>query len=167
MIYFLIVVTVGGNSSITGPFLASLLLGIADVAGKYYVPELGGFFIYTIMIVVLLVRPQGLFARGRSEMEPAMQTEMPRSTTVPRLLVQRHRWRMAEIQAFWLAAAASYFLLPGKHLLLNEIAILALFALSLDIVLGYAGIVSLGHAAFFGMGAYAAGLSQNTSTPIP
>jgi branched-chain amino acid transport system permease protein len=65
MIYFLIVVTVGGNSSITGPFLASLLLGIADVAGKYYVPELGGFMIYTIMIVVLLVRPQGLFARSR------------------------------------------------------------------------------------------------------
>ena len=65
MIYFLIVVTVGGSSSITGPFLASLLLGIADVAGKYYVPALGGFIIYTLMIIVLLVRPQGLFARSR------------------------------------------------------------------------------------------------------
>ena len=47
MIYFLIVVTVGGTSSITGPFLAALLLGIADVAGKYYVAELGAFIIYT------------------------------------------------------------------------------------------------------------------------
>ena len=64
MIYFLIVVTVGGTSSITGPFLASILLGIGDVAGKYYFPSLGAFVIYTIMIVVLIWRPQGLFARG-------------------------------------------------------------------------------------------------------
>jgi branched-chain amino acid transport system permease protein len=64
MIYFLIVVTVGGTTSITGPFLASLLLGIGDVAGKYYLPTLGAFVIYTIMIVVLIVRPQGLFSRG-------------------------------------------------------------------------------------------------------
>jgi branched-chain amino acid transport system permease protein len=66
MIYFLIVVTVGGTSGIVGPFLASLLLGIADVAGKYYLSSaLGGFVIYVVMIVVLVVRPQGLFARAR------------------------------------------------------------------------------------------------------
>jgi branched-chain amino acid transport system permease protein len=63
MIYFLIVVTVGGTSSITGPFLASILLGIGDVAGKYYMPTLGAFIIYTIMITVLIWRPQGLFGR--------------------------------------------------------------------------------------------------------
>jgi branched-chain amino acid transport system permease protein len=63
MIYFLIVVTVGGSSSITGPFLASLLLGIGDVAGKYYVPKLGAFVIYTMMIVILIWRPNGLFGR--------------------------------------------------------------------------------------------------------
>jgi branched-chain amino acid transport system permease protein len=66
MIYFLIVVTVGGTSGIMGPFLASLLLGVADVAGKYYLSSaLGGFVIYVVMIVVLVVRPQGLFARAR------------------------------------------------------------------------------------------------------
>ena len=66
MIYFLIVVTVGGTSGIAGPFLASLLLGIADVAGKYYLSSaLGGFVIYVVMIVVLVLRPQGLFARAR------------------------------------------------------------------------------------------------------
>src|SRR4249919_1451600 len=64
MIYFLIVVTVGGTSSITGPFIASLLLGIGDVAGKYYVPQFGSFVIYTIMIVILIWRPQGLFSRA-------------------------------------------------------------------------------------------------------
>jgi branched-chain amino acid transport system permease protein len=64
MIYFLIVVTVGGTSSITGPFIASLVLGIGDVAGKYYVPQFGAFIIYIIMIVVLIWRPQGLFSRA-------------------------------------------------------------------------------------------------------
>ncbi len=63
MIYFLIVVTVGGTASITGPFLASLLLGVADVAGKYYIPDFGAFVIYTVMILVLIWRPQGLFGR--------------------------------------------------------------------------------------------------------
>ena len=63
MIYFLIVVAVGGTSSITGPLLAALLLGIADVAGKYYVPKLGAFIVYSLMIVILIWRPQGLFTR--------------------------------------------------------------------------------------------------------
>ena len=71
MIYFLIVVTVGGTTSITGPFLASLLLGIADVAGKYYVPKLGAFVIYTIMIVVLIWRPQRPVRRSAARDEPA------------------------------------------------------------------------------------------------
>jgi branched-chain amino acid transport system permease protein len=65
MIYFLIVVAVGGTSSITGPFLAAILLGICDVGGKYYLPKLGAFVIYTIMIVVLILRPQGLFSRAQ------------------------------------------------------------------------------------------------------
>ena len=65
IIYFLVVVAVGGTTTITGPLVASLLLGIADVAGKYYVPSLGAFVIYTLMIVVLVLRPQGLFARAR------------------------------------------------------------------------------------------------------
>ena len=65
MIYFLIVVTVGGTSGILGPFLAALILGIADVAGKYYVPSFGAFVIYFLMIAILILRPNGLFARGR------------------------------------------------------------------------------------------------------
>ena len=63
MIYFLIVVAVGGTSSITGPLLAALLLGIADVAGKYYIPKLGAFIVYSLMIAILIWRPQGLFVR--------------------------------------------------------------------------------------------------------
>ena len=65
MISFLIVVTVGGTSSMTGPFLAALLLGIADVTGNYYLPQVGAFITYALMLVVLMLRPQGLFARPR------------------------------------------------------------------------------------------------------
>jgi branched-chain amino acid transport system permease protein len=63
MVYFLIVVAVGGTTSITGPLLAALLLGIADVAGKYYIPKLGAFIVYALMIAILVWRPQGLFVR--------------------------------------------------------------------------------------------------------
>ena len=63
MVYFLIVVAVGGTSSITGPLLAALMLGIADVAGKYYIPKMGAFIVYGLMIAILIWRPQGLFVR--------------------------------------------------------------------------------------------------------
>ena len=67
------------------------------------------------------------------------------------------RWHPLEI-AFWLATLVPYLLFPNYLSLASQIAITALFALSLDLILGYAGVVSLGHAAFFGIGAYAAGL---------
>lgn len=81
-------------------------------------------------------------------------------------LALRARWRWPEI-AFWLLAIAAIAAPTGRHLILNEIAILALFALSLDLILGYAGIISLGHAAFFGFGAYAAGLICKHLTADP
>jgi len=65
MVYFLIVVAVGGAGTVSGPFFASLLLGIADVAGKYYVPTAGAFIIYVVMLLTLVLRPQGLFARAK------------------------------------------------------------------------------------------------------
>jgi len=64
LIYFLIVVAVGGLGSIRGPFFAALLLGVADTASKYLVPEFGAFFIYALTLAVLLWRPHGLFGRA-------------------------------------------------------------------------------------------------------
>ena len=72
-------------------------------------------------------------------------------------LAQRERWSRAEI-VFWLAWLAVYFVLPKYLMFASQILVIGLFALSLDLILGYAGIVTLGHAAFFGLGAYSAGL---------
>src|SRR5213592_4794225 len=74
-----------------------------------------------------------------------------------RYLAAQVRWRPIEV-AFWLATLLPFLLFPNHLVLASQIAITALFALSLDLILGYAGIVSLGHAAFFGLGAYTAGI---------
>jgi branched-chain amino acid transport system permease protein len=81
-------------------------------------------------------------------------------------LRQPARWRAWEIAA-WVAIWATPLVFTQHAALINEIAILALFALSLDLILGYAGIVSLGHAAFFGLGAYGAGLFAKHVMPDP
>ncbi len=76
---------------------------------------------------------------------------------VERSAVQHARWHWGEF-AFWIVVVACAFIFPSRYLIMTDIVRLALFALSLDLILGYAGIVSLGHAAFFGVGAYCAGL---------
>ncbi|WP_048438771.1 branched-chain amino acid ABC transporter permease [Caenimonas sp. SL110] len=81
-------------------------------------------------------------------------------------LLRTGRWRAWE-PVLWLAAFAAPLVFPSHAALINEIAIVALFALSLDLVLGYTGIVSLGHAAFFGFGAYAAALFAKHVMPDP
>jgi branched-chain amino acid transport system permease protein len=63
LIYVLIVVSVGGLGSITGSFIAAMLLGVSDIAGKYYVPAIGSFLIYFVMIILMMWRPAGLFGR--------------------------------------------------------------------------------------------------------
>jgi branched-chain amino acid transport system permease protein len=166
MIYFLIVVTVGGAGSIAGTLIASLLLGFFDIAGKYYVPDIGGFVIYLLMIILLLVFPGGLNRRGLTP-APAPHGTPPSGSTGLDVITDSGgardvrlpgaRWSIPEF-VVWIAAIAVIFVLPGYTALATQILITGLFALSLDLVMGYAGIVSLGHAALFGCGAYTAGL---------
>lgn len=63
LVYVLIIVAVGGLGSIVGSFVAAILIGVSDIAGKYYVPELGAFLIYLVMLIVLMWRPAGLFGK--------------------------------------------------------------------------------------------------------
>jgi branched-chain amino acid transport system permease protein len=81
----------------------------------------------------------------------------PAAGEIAAYLARRARWSPLEI-AFWVFAFATIWLFPGKHLILTETAILALLALSLDLILGYAGVISLGQAAFFGLAGYFSGL---------
>jgi len=81
-------------------------------------------------------------------------------------LLQKARWRPWEF-VVWLVAFALPLVVPSHALMINEIAIVALFAMSLDLILGYTGIVSLGHAGFFGFGAYAAALFAKLVMPDP
>jgi branched-chain amino acid transport system permease protein len=86
--------------------------------------------------------------------------------TAQESLHDSRRWKLWE-PVFWLLALATPFVLGSHALIINEIAIVALFAVSLDLILGYTGIVSLGHAAFFGMGAYTAALFAKHVMPDP
>jgi len=97
---------------------------------------------------------------------PASSAAPATSAAAAPALARDARWRGWEL-ATLAALPIAWLALPQQALLLNEIAILALFALSLDLVLGYAGIVSLGHAAFFGLGAYTAALVAKHLTPDP
>ena len=93
----------------------------------------------------------------------------PRNDAAPSPTEFLHRqtaWKLQEV-LFWVVALGALFVLPNRAALLNEIAILGLLALSLDLILGYAGIVSLGQAAFFGFGAYAAGLFAKSVSAEP
>jgi branched-chain amino acid transport system permease protein len=67
IVYFLIVVAVGGSGNIKGSLIASLMLGLVDIAGKYYLPQTGAFLIYAVMVIMLIVRPQGLFGRSAAK----------------------------------------------------------------------------------------------------
>ncbi|MBI4986858.1 MAG: branched-chain amino acid ABC transporter permease [Rhodocyclales bacterium] len=67
MVYFLIVVAVGGSGNIHGSLIASLMLGLFDVCGKYYLPQVGAFIIYAVMVVMLIFKPQGLFGRSAAK----------------------------------------------------------------------------------------------------
>src|SRR5262249_13251681 len=63
MVYFLLVVAVGGAGTIKGPLIAALILGVFDVAGKYYVPQIGSFVIYVVMVAMLLAFPRGVLGK--------------------------------------------------------------------------------------------------------
>ncbi len=136
-----------------------MILGICDVAGKYYVPQIGSFIIYFLMVALMIAVPGRTVREARmneSTSRPSRQRPACAAVAiVPRLPTDR--WRALEL-AFWLLPVAAFFLFPNHRVLGSQILITGLFAVTLDLILGYAGIVSLGHAAFFGMGAYAAGL---------
>lgn len=155
MIPAFIVIVIGGMGSLRGAFLGSMLIGEADTFGKAYFSGVALFLIYLVMAIVLLVRPQGLFGIKYTGLSaaPAVSTvsaPATRQTTIVGILA------IAAMLAF-------PFLVPNyPRALVAEIYIFAIFAMSLDLLLGFTGLMSLGHAAFFGLGAYAVAILSNS-----
>jgi branched-chain amino acid transport system permease protein len=147
MIPAFIVIVIGGMGSLRGAFVGSMLIGEADTFGKAYLPSMALFLIYLVMALVLLARPQGLFGIKYTGVSPA-----PAVTSVSMPATRR-----ARAAGFVVLAAMLIFpfLVPNyPRALAAEIYIFAIFAMSLDLLLGFTGLMSLGHAAFFGFGAY-------------
>jgi branched-chain amino acid transport system permease protein len=147
-----VVVVVGGLGSIGGAYIAAVLVAVVQAFGIVVVPKATLVLIFLVMALVLIVRPHGLFGRPfTGEQAEAIHR---------RLSLPRNSWR------YWLPAIALLVLLPlvasGYTLTLaTEIIILALFAASLHVIMGPGGMASFGHAAFFGLGAYAAALAAH------
>ena len=146
LIICFVVVVIGGIGSIWGALFASLLIGLADTFGKVLIPEAAGVTVYLLMAAILLWRPEGLFKRAG-----VMQPLSGRGAMLNRK-ADRHGRGAALLALFPLAGAGFYVELVAK------VMILAIFALSLDLLVGYTGLVSFGHAAFYGIGAYTLGL---------
>ena len=143
-----IVIVIGGMGSLRGAFVGSLLIGEIDTFGKAYFPSLALFLIYLVMAVVLLVRPQGLFGIKYTGVSaaPAVTTVSTPATT---------QTRAFGLLAILVMLVYPFLVADYPRALLAEIYIFAIFAMSLDLLLGFTGLMSLGHAAFFGLGAYA------------
>jgi branched-chain amino acid transport system permease protein len=145
-----VVVVVGGLGSIEGAYIAAVLVAVVQAFGIVVLPKATLVLIFLVMAIVLVIRPHGLLGRAFSE----RQTE----------IVQRRLSLPRNSQRYWLPVVALLVALPlvagGYTLtLVTEIVILALFATSLHFIMGPGGMASFGHAAFFGVGAYAAALA--------
>ncbi|MDZ7701487.1 MAG: ABC transporter permease [Halobacteriales archaeon] len=155
LIIAFIVVIVGGMGSFKGSVVAALLIGVVQTLGTVFAEQLTGFTVFFLMILVLLVRPQGLFGEYNIRQEA---TKVEFGETIPPVpLTDRRALGLIAVLAvlpLGIGTLYSSFFLA----ILTLVFAWALLALSLDLVVGYVGLLSFGHAAFWGLGAYATAL---------
>jgi branched-chain amino acid transport system permease protein len=155
-----VVVVVGGMGSVTGAFLASLLIGELQAFGIVFIPKATLVLIFVIMAGVLSVRPRGLL--GGIPVTTSYRT-IGRLFPPPSPKLRWLGW-----SAIMLAATAPAWLPPYALSVLTEVLIAALFAAGLHLMMGPGGMISFGHAAWFGLGAYGSALALKTlSAPMP
>ncbi len=155
-----VVVVVGGMGSIGGAYLASLLIAVLQAAGIVLLPKITLVLVFLVMAAVLAVRPNGLLGR------PVLGTPVLGAAPPVRPAATPVRWAGAALLAF---AVLAPFAVPGWLLAIGtEAAVAVLFAAGLHVMMGPGGMPSFGHAAWFGIGAYAAGLTVTTlGAPMP
>ena len=157
-----VVVVIGGMGSLPGAFIAALIISVLNVFGVAYIPQSTLVLMYVVMAVVLTIRPYGLLGREEAAGEHGQVGEVEQPISP---FGVRGRTLVAVILAVLalLPLVGSSFAL----VLITDVVIFALFAASLHFILGLGGLVSFGHAAFFGGGAYAAALlSHYASVPM-
>ena len=156
-----VVVVVGGLGSVSGAFLASLLIGQMQAFGIVLIPQATLVMVFAVMAAVLVVRPHGLLGAPLSPVRGA--------AAVPALIRPPSRRIGAVLLLAVLAAAVAPVVLPAYPLaVLTEALIAVLFAASLHLMMGPGGMPSFGHAAWFGLGAYGAALAATAlAAPLP
>ena len=158
LLYSVIVVVIGGMGSIQGALLGSMVIGIADSFIKGLNPDLGYFSMYLIMIIILLVKPAGLLGRKQTQaIQPTSGKQIIRLTSLK--YTGQSPWGQIIRFAPYIAGGIIFIILPPFlptciQSTLTKVIIFAIFAMSLDIIMGYTGLPSLGHAAFFGVAGY-------------
>lgn len=148
-----VVVVIGGMGSIPGAFVAAVLISVLNVFGVAYLPQSTLVLMYVVMAVVLLIRPYGLFGREEKAGEHGQVGEPDRPI--------RPAGSFGRACVAILLAGLALIPLSGSNfaqILITDIIIFCLFAVSLQFILSTGGLVSFGHAAYFGGGAYAAAL---------
>jgi branched-chain amino acid transport system permease protein len=169
LLYAMAVVIVGGLGSLKGSFIGALMVGLVDALSKAIWPETGMFSMFALMSVVLIFKPTGLFGLPIAPPAQAAVSEemfLDSAPAVPGGGAGLSGWlsrpSLTRVLAFCLLAVALLcpILLPTYYVRLFTLALIwAIFAMSLDLILGLGGIVSLGHAVFFGIATYAIALS--------
>lgn len=156
-----VVVVVGGMGSVTGAFAAALLIGTAQAFGIALLPKATLVLAFVIMALVLILRPNGLLGAPLPPVKGAAATHALVPPTAPAT-------RVGLVIGLVLAALAPWLLPPYPLAVLTEALIAMVFAASLHLAMGPGGMVSFGHAAWFGLGAYAAALSAKAlMLPVP
>src|SRR5271157_1391748 len=171
LLYAMAVVIVGGLGSLKGAFLGALLVGLLDSMAKAVWPETGMFSMFALMAIALIMKPTGLFGLP---IAPSSQVSVPEamfldrdvSSTADNEPVAKTQWwkRPAFVWTcvtfLLIAGLVCPIILPTYYVRLFTLALIwSIFAMSLDLILGLGGIVSLGHAVFFGICAYTIGLT--------
>ena len=154
-----VVVVIGGLGSVPGAYLAAVLIGELQAFGIVLIPQATLVLAFAVMALVLAVRPNGLLGRPIVEARAAAATLtlIRRSSTPARAL---------GVLALIAAVLAPFYVGPYGLTVLIEAAIAILFAASLHTMMGPGGVPSFGHAAFFGIGAYAAAMSARAGSPM-
>ena len=144
-----VVVVVGGMGSLGGAFLAALLIGVLQAFGIVLVPKITLVLVFLVMAVVLVLRPHGLMGKPQTLARGEVEVLAPVRPATSAL-----RW--AGLAALLVAVAAPWWAGPYLLTVLTEAAVAVLFAAALHFMMGPGGMVSFGHAAWFGIGAYGA-----------